>query len=213
LQELSNDNVTLKQSVQDLSTANQGLSNRVQSLANLCNTKLTLIEPAARQTDFVTIVKDYDGYHQENMAATYTPRASYENFVGVLRGKSGDIRGIVPPNPHDYTLVNVEYLNGRLASMGGGTKGKVYQHTVSFSVYDYRFIACQFIVYSSQSTPFTAETLPNGVYVGWSGDGYNLLISNDNGVMFATKLYNTLPTGQYLLGDDLYIDSDIVTEL
>jgi hypothetical protein len=72
--------------------------------------KLDLIEPAARETDFVTIVKDYDGYHQENLLATYTPRASYQSFVGVLRGTKGDLRGMVPENPHTYTLVNIEYL-------------------------------------------------------------------------------------------------------
>ena len=89
----------------------------------------------------------------------------------------------------------------------------VYKHIVSFSVYDYAFISCSFIVYSSQSTPFTAETLPNGMYVGYSDDRYNFLITNFNGNMYVTKLRDTIDTKGYLLGDELYIDSDIVTKL
>lgn len=71
--------------------------------------KLDLIEPATKETDFVTIVKNNNGYHQENMVATYAPETS-NKFAGVLRGMEGDIRAVVPENPHSYTLVNIEYL-------------------------------------------------------------------------------------------------------
>ena len=79
--------------------------------------KLDLIEPATKETDFVTIVKGNNGnYYQENMVATYTPEISHK-FSGVLRGTEGDIRGMVPTNPHTYTLVNIEYLNQRLEQL------------------------------------------------------------------------------------------------
>lgn len=71
--------------------------------------KLELIEPETRETDFVTIVKDYDGYHQENMIGMYTPRAT-NKFTGVLRGNQGDIRALIPSNPIDTTVPNMGYL-------------------------------------------------------------------------------------------------------
>ena len=89
----------------------------------------------------------------------------------------------------------------------------IYKHIVSFRVYDNMFIDGKFIVYSSQATPFTTKTLPNGVYVGWSGDGYHFLISNENGNMIATKLRGDVQTQRYLLDDDLFVDSDTVTEI
>lgn len=84
---------------------------------NRLNTKLDLIEPVSEQKDFVTVIKTPNGYYQENMIATYTPEASYPQLVGVLRGMQGDIRGMVPANPHTYTLVNIEYLEQRLQQL------------------------------------------------------------------------------------------------
>ena len=81
------------------------------------NTKLDLIEPATKETDFVTIVKGNNGNcYQENMVATYIPEIS-NKFSGVIRGTEGDIRGMVPNNPHAYTLVNIEYLEQRLQQL------------------------------------------------------------------------------------------------
>ena len=81
------------------------------------NTKLDLIEPAKKETDFVTIVKDNNGNcYQENMVATYIPEISYK-LSGVIRGTEGDIRGMVPANPNAYTLVNIEYLEQRLQQL------------------------------------------------------------------------------------------------
>lgn len=89
----------------------------------------------------------------------------------------------------------------------------IYKHIVSFRVDDNMFIDCHFVVYSSQATPFTT-TLPNGVYVGWSGDLYNFIISNNNGSIIATKLvWDQIHTKLYLLDDDLFIDSDTVMKL
>ena len=52
----------------------------------------------------------------------------------------------------------------------------VYEHIVSFSVYDYAFISCSFIVYSTQSTPFTAESSSTDAFF----IAFNFLISNEN---------------------------------
>ena len=131
-----------------------------------------------------------------------TPNGGYNDDGSFSSGATGTYMVAIPKKPSHATPK--KWVEDNFT---------VYKHIVSFSVYDNAFISCSFIVYSSQSTPFTAKTLPNGAYVGRSGDLYNLLISNENGSIYATKLLDTIVTKGYILGDELYIDSDIVTKL
>ena len=131
-----------------------------------------------------------------------TPNGGYNDDGSFSSGATGTYMVAIPKKPSHATPK--KWVEDNFT---------IYKHIVSFRVYDNMFIDGKFIVYSSQATPFTTKKLPNGVYVGWSGDGYNFLISNENGNMIATNLWGDVQIHRYLLNDDLFVDSDTVMKL
>lgn len=94
-----------------------------KAVTELLNGKLDLIEPASEQIDFVTIVKDNNGFfYQKNLVATYTPATG--TTFGVLRGFQGQILGQTPPldKQTDLDLINRGELTEKLSD---GLSGKV----------------------------------------------------------------------------------------
>lgn len=99
-------------------------------ITELLGGKLDLTEPPTKETDFVTIYKGNDGYYQKNLIGTFTPKTSYSDFVGVLRGMQGQIKGQTPPlaNQTDLDLINRGELTNKLNE-------KVGKITQAYKVY------------------------------------------------------------------------------
>lgn len=127
----NNDLVITLQNGNKLSVPLDNIISGLATTSQLQN-KLDLIEPPTRETDFVMVVKDYDGFRQIQRMGTYTPKTSYTDFMPVLRGMQGQIKGQTPPlaNQTDLDLINrgelTEKLGGKLDKATNVTGFQIY---------------------------------------------------------------------------------------
>lgn len=83
------------------------------------NKKLNFIEPTDVQTDFVMVRKDPDGtVKQVQEAGVFTPISHYPNYMPVLRGLQGQLRGQTAPlaQQNDLDLINRGELINKLSN-------------------------------------------------------------------------------------------------
>ena len=120
------------------------LQNKI--IAEALNKKLDLIEPSYLQTEFIMVERDYNGYRQVQRMGTFTPQTSYGNFMPVLRGMQGQLKGQTPPldKQTDLDLINrgelTEKLNTKLNKIPNSDGYYIYaqrpdgsQHMVPYS--------------------------------------------------------------------------------
>ena len=121
------DKVTVKANiVQETGQATDKIMSQDATTKEL-NKKLNLIEPTGVQTEFVGIIKDFDGnFKQMSLIGVFTPLTGYETYLPVLRGLEGQVKGQTPPIAYqtDLDLINRGELTEKLAAK------KVYRHTL-----------------------------------------------------------------------------------